>query len=277
MPPEDTDGLDDSDLPGLHDDLASPAPDEPVAPEASGPDWEAIDKSLDEWQSDLDAKAKQGEAGHEELDEWFKTVHDSLVGDDLGEFTLDIVPWDRKSLDEKASLRRFWEDQQKRTPPPRWVFIAGGFGILGLVLGVGFFLFGGDADDAAVALPSEVSVVETAPPGTEPVAVDKEAPAVAVDVPDTMDVVEIVPGAELVAVPEVRTIDVAGEQVDITLWRAPTATHVLVAAPSLNSDVDDLAGLAATLAGQDCANVVAFDSSQAPGARMYSHFIENFD
>ncbi len=104
---------------------------------------------------------------------------------------------------------------------------------------------------------------------------NEEAPAAAADEPEA--VVEDEPAAELVVASEVRTIDVEGEQVDVTLWRAPTATQVLVAAPSLNSNVDDLAGLAATLAGQDCANVVAFDGSQAPGARMYSHFIENFD
>jgi hypothetical protein len=151
---------------------------------------------------------------------------------------------------------------------------------------VGFFVFSGSDGsntDASPPLTAEVAAPDVEEPAAavddaEPapqVAVEDEPQIAVEDEPQTAVGEE--PAAESVVVPEVRTIDVAGEQVDATWWQAATATHVLVAAPSLNSDVDDLAGFAARLAGQDCANVVAFDSSQAPGARIYSHFIENFD
>ena len=77
-------------------------------------------------------------------------------------------------------------------------------------------------------------------------------------------------------VPESHTISVGGEQIDITLWRAPTAVNVLVAAPSLNSNINDLTGLAGSIASQDCATVIAFDSSQATrGAPIYETIIQS--
>ncbi len=79
-------------------------------------------------------------------------------------------------------------------------------------------------------------------------------------------------------IPEMGTIDVAGQEVDTTLWRAPTAADVFVVSPSLNSNVNDLAVVAATIAGQDCANVVAFDSSQASAlAPVYLAIIDGFE
>ena len=76
--------------------------------------------------------------------------------------------------------------------------------------------------------------------------------------------------------PEMSTIDVAGEEVDTTLWRAATATDLVVVSPSLNSTVDDLAAVAATIAAQDCANVVAVDSSQAsPDAPIYLAILDD--
>ncbi len=115
--------------------------------------------------------------------------------------------WQRLSREAKTRFRRGWGDYQaslasvtgelapygpdydhppKPTKPslPRWIFVGGGFGILGLVLAVGFFLSGGDGDDGAVAIPSETAVEDTAPPSTAAVVEDTEAPAVAVDVPE---------------------------------------------------------------------------------------------
>ncbi len=71
VPPDDLPGLhddlDDADLPGLDDHPGSPTPDEPVTPEASGPDWEAIDTSLDEWKAHLDTEGARREAEKEDF------------------------------------------------------------------------------------------------------------------------------------------------------------------------------------------------------------------
>ncbi len=69
-------------------------------------------------------------------------------------------------------------------PYSRWVFAGSGFGILGLVLLAWFFFVGGDGDDPVVAVPSETPVVASAPPSTEAIVVDTEAPAVALAVAD---------------------------------------------------------------------------------------------
>ncbi len=254
--------------------------------DTAGPDWS--DAELDEWfENDFGGDSAFNDfyydgGGHRLDPDLYPDLHFGLTAyrrlayDDETESDGEREPWRVLSHEGKRRLRRGWEDSQAMTesvigdlapydamgtlvdarhelpppkpPSPRWIFVGGGFGILGLVLMVGFVLNSGDDD--TVAVPSETPVVETAAPNTEAVVVDTEAPTVAV---------EDEPAA--VVVPEAHTIDVAGEEVDLTVWMASTATHVLVAAPSLNSNVDDLAGLAVTLAGQDCANVVAFDSS----------------
>lgn len=183
MPPDDTDGLgddlpglhddqwDDADLPGLDDD--SPEPQTPEQPE--GDPFDRLDEAVSEWESDLDAKAEAREKAHSELDAWREGAGRRVPTH--GE------PWDRLSIGRKAEIRQDWEESarhQLRTYP-RWVFVGGGFGILGLVLMVGFFLSSGDADDPAVAVSSEAPVVEAAPPSTEATVIDT---AVAVGVPD---------------------------------------------------------------------------------------------
>ncbi len=121
--------------------------------------------------------------------------------------------WSEMRAEDRAQFRRGWEDYETAlaeadsiaadsvigelaplgsntwrsrlgTPksPPKWIFIGGGFGILGLVLMVGFFLSSGDADDTAVAVPPKTPVVEAAPPSTEATVVDTADPAGVADV-----------------------------------------------------------------------------------------------
>ena len=54
------------------------------------------------------------------------------------------------------------------TFPLRWIFVGGGVGVLGLVLAVGFFVFGGSESsdtDAAPALTPEVAAPDVEEPG----------------------------------------------------------------------------------------------------------------
>ena len=65
---------------------------------------------------------------------------------------------------------------------PRWVFVGGGFGILGLVLMVGFVLNSGtdEADSGAIAVPT-AAVAETAPITVPPVTVTTAPPVTAIE------------------------------------------------------------------------------------------------
>ncbi len=309
-PSTEPEGLDDSDLPGLDDDSPSDGPEAPpeAAETPTKPEWTRAE--LDEWfESDFGGdKAFNDfyfrEGGYElKADDhpdlhFGLTAYRHLASDVESDDFAEQDPWSVLSHEVKTRFRSGWEDwtatgvpagsvieeltpydamgtlvsaRHKLRSLPRWIFVGGGFGILGLVLAVGFFLRSGsdDADDAAVAVPSETPVEATAPPSAEPVVADTEAAAVAV---------EDEPAAELVVVPEVRTIDVEGEEVDVTLWRAQTATHVLVASPSLNGSPDNLAGFAGMLTGQGCANVLIFDSSQTSSyASTYLWIIDHLE
>lgn len=75
------------DLPGLDDHLGSPTPDEPVTPEASGHDWEAIDRFLDEWKAHLDTEGARREAEKEDF-AWRRLI---LIAGDSGLTSLVLV------------------------------------------------------------------------------------------------------------------------------------------------------------------------------------------
>jgi len=178
MPPDDTDGLGD-DLPGLHDDQLDdadlPGLDDDQLDDAESPEevLERVDEAVDEWESDLDAEAAVRDQAHSELDEWHEGVG--------GQLFTGGEPWDRLSVGAKTEIRQDWEESARRTFL-RWMFVGGGFGIIGLLL-VGFFFFsGGDADDTKVAVPSETPAESTAPPSTEATVIDTAAPAGVADV-----------------------------------------------------------------------------------------------
>jgi len=183
MPPDDTDGLGD-DLPGLHDDqlddsdlpgldeIDSSTESDASTDAAESPEevLERVDEAVDEWESELDAEAAARDQAHAELDEW---------AEGKGE-TVDTYEWDRRSLGYKKSIRERWNREAIRN-----LIMFGGFGIIGLLL-LGFFFFsGGDADDTAVAVPSETPAESTAPPSTEATVVDTAAPAGVADTSDT--------------------------------------------------------------------------------------------
>lgn len=116
--------------------------------------------------------------------------------------------WSEMSADERAQFRRGWEDYETalaaadsiaadsvvgelapygpdysnpaKRSVPRWIFVGGGFGILGLVLMVGFFLSSGSDETDASTAPSstEAAVTETAPPTTVPPVTATAAPPV---------------------------------------------------------------------------------------------------
>ncbi len=135
------------------------------------------------------------------------TAYRQLAYDDATESFDEAEPWPLLGHEAKMRFRRGWEDslpmtesvigdlapynaletlvpaQVKLGKRPRWIFVGGGFGILGLVLMVGFFLRSGDADDTAAAVPSETPVVEATPPSTEATVIDTAAPAGVSDVP----------------------------------------------------------------------------------------------
>ena len=116
--------------------------------------------------------------------------------------------WRVMSAEDRAQFRRGWEDYQtalaaadsiaadsvigelapygpdysnpKKPSVPRWIFVGGGFGILGLVLMVGFFLSSGSDETDAPTAPSstEAAVTEPAPPTTVPPVTATAAPPV---------------------------------------------------------------------------------------------------
>ena len=177
MPPDDSDGLGDE-LPGLHDDQSDDA-DLPGLDEidsstesdastdaAETPDGDVLDRldeSLAEQGARFDAEAAARDQAHSELDEWRERA---------GE-TVTTHEWDRMSLGRKAEIREEWEREaiSRLKYMPRWLFVGGGFGIFGLVLLAGFFLFAGDADDPVVAPPSTTTMM------VEDTAVEDDQPA----------------------------------------------------------------------------------------------------
>ena len=122
------------------------------------------------------------------------TAYRQLAYDDATESFDETEPWRVLSHEARMRFRRGWEDsrpmtesvigdlapynaletlvpaQHKLAKWPRWVFVGGGFGILGLVLMVGFVLSSGSDGTDAITAPSstEAAVTETAPPTTVP-------------------------------------------------------------------------------------------------------------
>jgi hypothetical protein len=258
MPPDDTNGLDDADLPGLDDNASSTEADgwddadlpglddESPSPEAEAPTRQA------ETASDTTKAMDESDWTEAELDDWFKNdfggdakfeaefgwdagmpltgeaFHDG--GDDLRSSAEayrdmkdqdqweDLVggddPWERLSQETKARFRRGWESYQAditaapdsivgdlapygpdySQPPkpsmPRWIFVGGGFfGLVGLVLLVGFVLSSGsdEAESVTTAVPTSV-VTETVAPSTVPPTAVPPAAATGADEPDTGNV-----------------------------------------------------------------------------------------
>lgn len=192
MPPDDNDGpgdefpglhddqLDDADLPGL-DEIDSSTESDASTDAAETPDgdvFDALDKNLAEQGARFDAEAAASDQAHAEVDEWRERAAD----------TVTTHEWDRMSLGKKEEIREDWEREAilRLKYMPRWVFVGGGFGVLGLVLAAGIYLGGGNDDEVAVAVPSDTPVVQTVAPSTAVLVEDTEAPAVAVDTPEVL-------------------------------------------------------------------------------------------
>lgn len=200
MPPDDTDGLDDADLPGLDDPPPSPEPEA----SAQAPSRKWTEAELDRWfESDF--------GGHDALAAFYPSrdlddievqpadnpdpyfglrAYKELAYDEQTPWARVPTPWPVLSHEAKERFRRGWllrygnrsplellakwEDPRlgrflaKRGLGRRWIFVVGGPGVIGLVLVVGFFLFGG----------SESSDTDTAPPSSsEATAQDAEETA----------------------------------------------------------------------------------------------------
>ena len=214
MPPDDTDGLDD----WFENDFGGN---------------ERFEAEFGFETGDLAGFSEAFKAGSEDLRFGARAYH-QLAPEVLDPFGPPESQWQRLSLEAKRRFRRGWEDYQAlsadsvigelapydametlvdarhklptKPPLPRWIFIGGGFGIIGLLLVVGFFILSGDGDDAGVAEPSEVSVVETAPPSTEAIVEDTEAPAVAVDAPEPSVVVAVADPADFVTITDAAVL-----------------------------------------------------------------------
>ncbi len=184
MPPDDTDGLDPDEFPGLHDDQADDAdlpgldddspPSEPdgsadAAETADGDVLDQLDQNLAEQGARFDAEAAARDQAHAELDEWRE-----LAGD-----TVTTHEWDRMSLGKKKEIRGdWWGGWDFRWRRYRWMVVVGVF--LPLVLMAGFFLRSGSDETDATTAPSstEAAVTETAPPATVPPVTATTAPPV---------------------------------------------------------------------------------------------------
>ena len=217
MPPDDTEGLEEADLPGLDEADSSelveadlpgldddspdlddgPSPGKPEAPpeKAEPPEGnplDRVDEAIHNWESDLDAaKAKKVKAKKEWWPKfWAKEVvpgtpqpstgdrvDDSDV-DDLQSVVLGDVDYEQRHRAPESFRPRFYFPFKIR-------LIVGGFGVMGLVL-MGVFFFDGsdEADNDAVAVPSVAPVEETVAPSTEPAVADTEVPAAAVAAPE---------------------------------------------------------------------------------------------
>ncbi len=181
--------------------------------DTNGLDWS--DAELDDWfENDFGGDSALNDffvrGGGSDLDpdlhpdlHFGLTAYRQLAYDDATESFDETEPWRVLSHEAKMRFRRGWEDslpltesvigdlapynaletlvpaQHKLAKWPRWVFVGGGFGILGLVLAVGFVLNSGsdEADSAAIVVPT-AAVTETAPPITVPPVTATAAPPV---------------------------------------------------------------------------------------------------
>ena len=182
MPPDDTDGLDDADLPGL-DDIPST---EDVDLGDAKPDPSSHDEVL---RSAMEHPVDWSSAGKAALlpltpggltDSEIRVKRDADRGDRAatagepetpsGQLVDDVWIEGEDPHSVIGDLAPYGSDHSQPPKPfvPRWIFLGGGFGVLGLVLMVGVFLNDGsdEADSVTTVVPT--SVVETVPPTTVP-------------------------------------------------------------------------------------------------------------
>lgn len=178
--------------------------------DTNGPDWS--DAELDDWfENDFGGDSAFNDfffrGGGSTLDpdlhpdlHFGLTAYRQLAYDDATESFDEAEPWRVLGHEAKMRFRRGWEDSLPMTESvigdlapygpdysnpakpsvPRWIFVGGGFGILGLVLMIGFVLSSGSDETDATTAPSstEAAVTETVPPISVPPVTATAAPPV---------------------------------------------------------------------------------------------------
>ena len=220
-------------------------------------------RRLNEVDSDLNDLAPQSQQGRRLVAQAYEAIDEARAvirkADDLESFKLveDAITWARHEVEATAV------DIPKKVVP-RFYFpfkirlIVGGFGVIGLVL-LGFFFFGGsdDAADEATALPSVAPVEATTAVSTEPVVVNTEAPAVALDAPVVADVAAAAfPGlwlftatktADLVLIPDTMDSGEIGIQLDLYVMVTETCAGDVCTYTSVVERLERFAPLIGTI------------------------------